>query len=186
MRRRLPSARIAAFAADHDTPSPYRDAGDGEVVEDETLKSPGQTSAGDLRPSECRLRDVLPPNMPAPGALVAAHADYQYCGSVPEWFVCEPTGHGISERPLAPTLPTLSIRLNDPALDHRTIRSQVLTDGLKAEFVEAAERGETGRSEGSVEHVEVFQVGSERTSIFRETSAPTLRSTRSDDYTLDR
>jgi hypothetical protein len=40
-----------------------------------------------------------------------------------------------------------------------------LADGLEAEFVEAAEPGEAGRGEGSVEHVEVFRMGSVGTSI---------------------
>jgi hypothetical protein len=41
----------------------------------------------------------------------------------------------------------------------------LLADGLEAEFVEAAEPGEAGRGEGSVEHVEVFRMGSVGTSI---------------------
>ena len=45
-----------------------------------------------------------------------------------------------------------------PALDHRALRLESLADSLKTEFVETAERGQIGRGEGSVEHVEVFQM----------------------------
>uniref|UniRef100_UPI001C4E1FD6 hypothetical protein n=1 Tax=Microbacterium sp. BF1 TaxID=2821146 RepID=UPI001C4E1FD6 len=39
---------------------------------------------------------------------------------------------------------------------------------LEAEFVEATERGQAGRSEGSLEHVEVFRMGSVGTSIMED------------------
>lgn len=45
-----------------------------------------------------------------------------------------------------------------PALDHRLIRLKALLDGFQTEFIETAERGQTGRGEDSVEHVEVFRV----------------------------
>ncbi|GAA4072414.1 hypothetical protein GCM10023065_28320 [Microbacterium laevaniformans] len=48
--------------------------------------------------------------------------------------------------------------------DHRPIRVEMLPDGLEAELIEAAERGEARRGEGSVEHVEVFRMVSVGTS----------------------
>ena len=58
------------------------------------------------------------------------------------------------------------IRLGDPALDHRLIRLKALPDGFQTELIETAERGQTGRGEDSVEHVEVFRMGSVgRTSV---------------------
>ena len=48
-----------------------------------------------------------------------------------------------------------------PALDHRLIRLKALPDGFQTELIETAERGQTGRGEDSVEHVEVFRMGSE-------------------------
>ena len=42
----------------------------------------------------------------------------------------------------------------------------MLADDLEAELIEAGERGQVRASEGSVGHVEVFRMGSVRTSIF--------------------
>ncbi|WP_165968247.1 hypothetical protein [Saccharopolyspora elongata] len=45
-----------------------------------------------------------------------------------------------------------------PALDHRLIRLKALPDGFQTEFIETAERGQAGRGEDAVEHVEVFRM----------------------------
>ena len=58
-----------------------------------------------------------------------------------------------------------------PALDHRLIRLKALPDGFQTEFIETAERGQTGRGEDSVEHVEVFRMGSVGTSILEDLDA---------------
>ncbi|MET7716431.1 hypothetical protein [Streptomyces sp. NPDC005407] len=42
------------------------------------------------------------------------------------------------------------------ALDYRLIRLKALPDGFQTEFIETAERGQTGRGEDSVDHVEIF------------------------------
>lgn len=94
--------------------------------------------------------------------------------------------HGIPGHALAPALPTPPVRLHNATLDDSTIWRQMLPDSFEAELVESAERGQAGRSEGSVEHVEVFRMDSVGTSILRETSTPTTPSTTSDDYTLKR
>lgn len=48
------------------------------------------------------------------------------------------------------------------------IRLDPLADGVPAELVKAAERGEAGRGEGSVEHAEVFRMVSVGTSILED------------------
>jgi hypothetical protein len=57
------------------------------------------------------------------------------------------------------------VRVDDPAGQHRTIRLEPLPGDLQAELVETGERGQVRASEGSVRHVEVFRMGSVRTSI---------------------
>lgn len=52
--------------------------------------------------------------------------------------------------------PTVAELFAGVGLAHMGLES--LPDGFGAECVEAAERGEAGRGEGSVEHVEVFQM----------------------------
>jgi hypothetical protein len=47
---------------------------------------------------------------------------------------------------------------DDPAGEHGTVRLEALPGDHQPEFVEAAERGQVRASEGSVRHVEVFQI----------------------------
>lgn len=165
---------------------PGGDAGHREVVEDEARQPPGQPTARDLRPLRRGLGRVLAPHPPAPGALVPTHPDQQRRRPMPERFMRKPTRHRVASHALASALATPAIRFSDATLDDRTIRLHDLPDGLKTELIESAERGQGGRGEGSVEHVEVFRMGSAGTSILVETSTPTRPPTRSGDYTLDR
>ncbi|MFU0804559.1 MAG: hypothetical protein ACFWTS_03490 [Pseudoclavibacter caeni] len=92
--------------------------------------------------------------------------------------------HRVARHAFAPALPAPPVRRHDTTLDHRPIRLQPLPDGLETEFVQTAERGEIGRNKSRVGHVEVFRMGSVRTSILKETSTPTRLATRSTTYTL--
>jgi hypothetical protein len=85
-----------------------------------------------------------------------------------ERFMREPAGHRVPDDAFGTARATPRIRLADTALDHSSIGFETLPDGFKAEVVETAERGEAGRSEGSVEHVEVFRTVSVRTSILED------------------
>jgi hypothetical protein len=77
--------------------------------------------------------------------------------------------HCVTRRSFAAAAATPLVRLDDPAGEHRAVALESLPGGLEAEFVEPAERGQVRAGEahgrGSVVHVEVFQVGSVRTSI---------------------
>lgn len=90
---------------------------------------------------------------------------------MPERFMREATDHRVPRHALHPALPTPWIILDDAALDDRPIRDEMLSDGLQAEFVEAAERSEAGCGEGSVEHVEVLRMVSVGTSILGDLDA---------------
>lgn len=92
--------------------------------------------------------------------------------------------HRVARHAFAPALPAPPVRRHDTTLDHRPIRLQPLPDGLETEFVQTSERGEIGRNKSRVGHVEVFRMGSVRTSILKETSTPTRLATRSTTYTL--
>lgn len=65
--------------------------------------------------------------------------------------------HRVPWRALGAALPTPRVVLDDAALDHRPIWLETLPNGLEAELVETAERGQVGRGEGSVVQVEVFR-----------------------------
>jgi hypothetical protein len=84
----------------------------------------------------------------------------------------QPPRDCVAHHALRPALPAPRIRLGDPALDHRLIRLKALPDGFQTEFIETAERVQIGRGEDSVEHVEVFRMGSVgRTSILEDLHA---------------
>lgn len=86
-------------------------------------------------------------------------AEQQRRRPVPERLVRQPTGHRVPRHALRPAPPTPQVVLDHAALKHRPIRLEVLPDSLEAELVETAEHGQIGRGEGSVGHVEVFQMG---------------------------
>ena len=149
-------------------PKTGRGAGHGEMVDHDRRKRPVEPATRDLRAGRCGRRGVLPPRLPALRAPVAAHPDEECRGPVPERLMREPTHHGVSRDAFRAALPAPRIVLDDATLDHRPIRLEMLTYSLEAEFVEATERGQAGRSEGSLEHVEVFRMGSVGTSIMED------------------
>jgi len=69
----------------------------------------------------------------------------------------ELAGNGVPQHALGTALAAPRVRIDDTALDDRPIKIESLPDSFEPELVEAAERGQVGRSEGSVEHVEVFR-----------------------------
>ena len=108
--------------------------------------------------------------MPTAGAAVAAHGDLQRRRSPPKRLVRQPSDHGVPRDALAAAPATPLVGLHDAACEDRTVRLEPLPGHLQAEFIEAAERGQVSAAEarvrGSVVHVEVFQMGGVRTSIF--------------------
>lgn len=166
-------------------PQSCRGARDGEVINDDGAQRPVEPAAGDFRSRWCHLIGVLPPCPPAVRAPVAAHPHQQRRGAMPERFVRQPADHRVTHHPFGAALATPRVRLSDPALDHRPIRRETLPDGYETELVEAAERGQIRGREGSVEHVEVFQMDSLGTSImedldpYPETNATTLSTAKS-------
>ncbi len=165
---------------------PGSDAADGEVVHDHTGQRPAHPATGDLRPRRRGLRRVLPPRPTAGNTPVPADPDHQGRGPVPERLVRQPADHRVSGHALGPALPAPRVRLQDPALDHRTIRLNPLSDGLEAELVETAERGQVRANEGSVIHVEVLRMGSVRTSILGGPRPLSSDRRAQPDYTLSR
>ena len=96
----------------------------------------------------------------------------------------ETAGDGISHGAFRTTLSAPRVRFHDTTLDHCAIRLDSLPRGLKAELIKTAESRKAGRSEGSVEHVEVFRTVSMRTSILEDLDTY-HRSTRGKPHTLN-
>jgi len=74
--------------------------------------------------------------------------------------------HGVAWVPFAAAAPTPTVRLDDAARQDRSIGFESLPDDLQAKLVEPAEHGQVRAGEGSVRHVEVFQMSGVRTFIF--------------------
>ena len=72
----------------------------------------------------------------------------------------ECAGVGAQGASLAPTPTAYIVRIGNAALKHRPIWSQALAHSHEPELVTAAERGQVGHTEGNVEQVKVFQMGS--------------------------
>jgi len=99
-------------------------------------------------------------------ASVAPDRDRQRRGSPPERLVGKASDHGVPHNALAaaPTAPL--VRLEDSAGEHGPLRFEALAGHLESELVETAEGGQISacepsiraRRDGSVGHVEVFQM----------------------------
>lgn len=107
--------------------------------------------------------------MTTPGALVAADRDLQHSGTPSQRFVGQPPLHRSPRGPFTAAASTPTVELHDPTGEDGPIGLQTLPRDLEAKLVEPAEgrqvrTGEAGSS-GNIGHVEVFQMGSVRTSI---------------------
>jgi hypothetical protein len=152
-----------------DDPEALGDPGHGQVLAHDPFQRPPQTSAGQLRPRFGGTAGVLAPHVPTPAAPVAPDRDQQRRRAPTQRFVRQLPGHAVAGGALAAAAPAPLVGLHDPAGQHRPVRFEPLPGDLKAELVEPAEDGQIGAADagrrGSVAHVEVFRMGSVRTSI---------------------
>lgn len=148
-------------------PEPGGDTRHGQVIHHDAFQCPPQTTVGDLRPRPRSRARVLPLCSLTPGAPVAAHPHQQHRRPMPGRFMCKPTSDGIPRHALrtAPATPVVAVTVHDAALQHSPIRLELLPDGFETELLKAAECGQIRGGEGSVGHVEVFQIGGVRTPI---------------------
>ena len=69
----------------------------------------------------------------------------------------EPTHHRVPQHAVAAPMAPV-VRLHHPTSDHRPLRFDALPGRDEAQLVEPAKGGQIRGSEGSVRHVEVFQM----------------------------
>ena len=146
-------------------PEALGDAGHREVLAHDPFQRPPQTTTREPR---ARLRcpgGVLAPHMPAAAAPVAADRDQQRRGPPTQRLVRQPPGHRVTRRTFAAATSTPAVRLDDPARQDRTVRLKTLAHNLETKLIEVGERGQVRAREGSVRHVEVFQMSGVRTFI---------------------
>jgi hypothetical protein len=76
------------------------------------------------------------------------------------------------------------VRCDDPTREDSTVRVEPLPDCLQTKLFQPAERGQVRAGKGNVRHVEVFQMGGVRASIF-ERPRPLPGHRRAAGYTLN-
>lgn len=103
-----------------------------------------------------------------------------------EWLVRQQPGDRVPRHALGAPRVTLGIVLDDTALDHRPASVKTLSDRLQPQLIQAAERGQARRGEGSVGHVEVLRMRSLGISILGgPRPLPTHRHAHTNRYTLN-
>ena len=155
-------------------PESFSDTGDGQVLAHDAFERPPQTTPRELRPRLSSQAGVLAPHMPAAGAPIATDRDHQRGRPPTQRLVRQTPGHCVARRSLASaaTTPPLirPVGLDDATGQDSTVRLEPLPGHFETELVESAEHGQIragkARPRGSVRHVEVFRMGSVRTSIF--------------------
>ena len=144
---------------------PGGDPRDREVVDDQGFQRPPDPASGELRPLCGRRGGVFAPVASAMVTPVAANPHQQRRGPVTERLMRQRPGDGAPRGRPRSAGPAPRILLGEPALQHRPRGSEPLADHDQAKLLEAGEGRQVGVIEGSVEHVEVFQMVSVRTSI---------------------
>jgi len=145
--------------------------GDRQPIDDHGLQRPEHRRPAQLCPRRCSGGGVLTPHMPTSRTAVAAHRDLQNGGPPPHRYVRQPAQHRVPRHPQltaagAPARPFRdAVGLHHPARQHRVIDTDTLAGDRQAEAVQQAERVQIRAVESRLSHVEVFQMGSVRTSI---------------------
>ena len=73
--------------------------------------------------------------------------------------------HSVPRQTFGAAVPAPRVRISDPALQHRPVGLEALTDRGQSQMVQQAEAIEIGGSESRLSHVEVFLIGSVVTPI---------------------
>src|SRR3954463_11780267 len=107
--------------------------------------------------------------MVAADASVATDRDLERGRAPAQRLLRQTPNQRVARRPPAAATATPLIGLHHAAREHGALWLKALADGHKPELIEPAEHGQVrareARPRGSVRHVEVFRMGSVRTSI---------------------
>jgi hypothetical protein len=122
--------------------------------------------------------------MTAAGAPVATDRDFQGRGTPAQRLVGQPPDESVTRCSLPAATATPSVGLNDPAGQDRPVWLEALSDDFETQLVQATERGQVRASEGSVRHVEVFQMSGVGTLIIGRPRLLSGERRATTDYTL--
>jgi len=132
----------------------FGDPGDGQMLAHDAFQCPPQLTARELGPRLGRASGVLAPQVPAPGAPVATHDDFQRSRRPAQRLVGQPPDHGVTGCPFAsaPAAPLVRsvVRLDNPTRQHGAVRFEPLADDFEAELLKTAERGQVRSGQAKV------------------------------------
>ncbi|MBW3086328.1 hypothetical protein KEM60_02541 [Austwickia sp. TVS 96-490-7B] len=100
----------------------------------------------------------MAPHVPAAGAAVAAQPHPQGRRAPPQRRVGQLPHRSVPYPSFAAAASAPAVLGDDAAGQHRLVRFHALPHGLQSKVVQAGEGGQIGVGEGSVAHVEVFQM----------------------------
>lgn len=153
----------------------FRDTSDGEVLADDGFQRPPDCGTGEFRPRLSSARRVFAPDGAAGVAAEPADANEERCGAPAERDMRESTRHRPARGAFCAAPATERIAIGRATFQKRPVGRDLLTGDGKAVGIEQAERGQVGRGEGSVGHVEVFRMGECRNFHLRKTSTSLRR-----------
>lgn len=165
---------------------PGRDPSHGDMVEHERFQCPPQPTARDLRACWRGLVSVLPPDLPAAGALVTADAEQQRCGPVAERLIHEPTNLRVPRHAFRAALPAHESSSTTRHSSTARSGSSRCPTATRPRSSRRQNVVRSGRAKVGWDTSRSFGMVSVGTSILRETSTPTRPPTRSTSYTLVR
>jgi hypothetical protein len=148
--------------------------GNAETCSDRSDRHPINHQASSAHMTACRDSFALETAVglvswrhtrPTRCASIAADPQQQDRGPPAERNMRQPTHHGVPQHTAATASMAPVIRFHNATFQHRVVTMQLLTAGPQTQVIQPAECGQVSRAEGSVTHVEVFQVGRVRTSI---------------------
>lgn len=143
-----------------------RDPRHAQVLDHKSFQTPTQRGPRQLRTRLGCGTDVLAPHPPALDAPIAPQPHVQECGAPPQRDMRQASYYRAPDPSLAAAVVTPIIGFRRPAGEDRTFGFDALAGDFQPETVDKTETSQIRAREGSVGHVEVFQMGSVRTPIF--------------------
>ena len=155
---RSPSARTAVLAALPGHAQGLGDARHRQMVDHQARQRPAHRRTRELRARLGCLAHVLAPHVSTRLAPVAAHAHMHDRGTPPAGLMRQAPDHRVTRLALAPATSTPPILTSNTARQHCTVCLNALTRHLQPQAIQARERAQIRAINGSIGHVEVFQM----------------------------
>ena len=111
-------------------PEAFGDSSHRQVLNHDPLQRPPKPPPRQLRPGFRCGAGVLPPHLPAAGALVTTQPNQQQRGTPTQRFMGQPLGHRVPDDPAAAAAVAPLLWFHDPTLDDCSTWFDKVPDGL--------------------------------------------------------